>query len=590
MGFVRKFAVSLGMLALSINAAPAYAQSATVAPTRDEIQRQNPQRLPPATGRNVTVDGEIERAPCPLADDQFKDISVVITEIEFNGLEGLNASQMRPAYADLIGKPAAISAVCEIRDAAATILRNNGYLAAVQVPPQRIENGVVRFDVLMAKLVGFQVRGQAGKAEGLIEGYLQAISDQSVFNVIEAERYLLLARDIPGYDIRLALRPAGTVPGEVIGDVQVVFVPVEIDASVQNFSAREVGRFGMSTQLSLNGLLGIGDRTTISVLSTADFKEQQVVRIGQEIRLGSEGIVLAGDFTHAWTTPDLGPMTDLSSRTLIASLEARYPLLRRQAKNVFVSSGIDFIDQRTRFVGVPLTLDKLRVVYARLDFDALHSDSIANRGEYSPTEPKWRIGGTLELRKGLGILGASESCGPGAIKCIAPGFVPISRIDGKPDAFVARFSGRAEYRPHPIVALSFAPRLQYATDALLSYEEFSAGNFSVGRGYDPGTLSGDKGAGFSAELAIGSLNTSSSSDVAVQGFVFFDSAWVWNDDLAALGMNPQNLISAGGGLRFAYGTRGTMDVMAAVPLKKAGLQAQRGDIRLLVNLTMKLLP
>ena len=51
MGFVRKFAVSLGMLALSINAAPAYAQSATVAPTRDEIQRQRH----PFTGMPVTI-------------------------------------------------------------------------------------------------------------------------------------------------------------------------------------------------------------------------------------------------------------------------------------------------------------------------------------------------------------------------------------------------------------------------------------------------------------------------------------------------------------------------------------------------------
>ncbi|MBK8859646.1 MAG: hypothetical protein IPN48_01400 [Sphingomonadales bacterium] len=30
---------------------------------------------------------------------------------------------------------------------------------------------------------------------------------------------------MPGYDIRLTLRPAGTGPGEMIGDVQVEFTP-----------------------------------------------------------------------------------------------------------------------------------------------------------------------------------------------------------------------------------------------------------------------------------------------------------------------------------------------------------------------------
>ena len=42
-----------------------------------------------------------------------------------------------------------------------------------------------------------------------------------MFNRYQAERYLLLASDIPGYVVRLTLRPAGTVPGDVIGDVTV---------------------------------------------------------------------------------------------------------------------------------------------------------------------------------------------------------------------------------------------------------------------------------------------------------------------------------------------------------------------------------
>jgi hemolysin activation/secretion protein len=44
--------------------------------------------------------------------------------------------------------------ICEIRDRAATILRNAGYVAAVEVPEQRIADGNVRFQVLMARLTG----------------------------------------------------------------------------------------------------------------------------------------------------------------------------------------------------------------------------------------------------------------------------------------------------------------------------------------------------------------------------------------------------------------------------------------------------
>ena len=55
--------------------------------------------------------------------------------------------------------------LCEIRDAAATILRDKGYLAAVQVPTQRIENGVVRMETLYARVTTVRARGQTDGAE-----------------------------------------------------------------------------------------------------------------------------------------------------------------------------------------------------------------------------------------------------------------------------------------------------------------------------------------------------------------------------------------------------------------------------------------
>ncbi len=566
------------------------AQTSSGAPTREEIQREPVAPLPPSTGARVTVDGAVERAPCPLASDEFRDITVTLSGVEFNGLTGVEASVLSPAYASKIGQTVPIASVCDIRDEAATILRRRGYLAAVQVPPQRIENGVVRFDVLMAKLVDFQVRGSAGKAEGLIQGYLMAIKDQPVFNIIEAERYLLLARDIPGYDVRLTLRPAGTVPGEVIGEVQVVYTPVEAELNVQNYGSKDVGRIGGLAQVRLNGLLGAGDRTTLGFYSTADFEEQQVVQAGHELRIGREGLTIGGDFTYAWTHPDIAA-GNLRSRTLVASFEARYPLVRRQSKNVFLSGGFDFINQNARFGGVPLTRDRLRVLYVRADFDTIDPESIGSIEGYSPSEPRWRFGGTLELRQGIGVFGASDPCGPAFINCNgAPGNTPLSRVEADPTAFVARAAAYAEFRPAPILAFSIAPRLQYAPHALLSYEEFSAGNFTVGRGYDPGTLIGDSGVGISGEVRLGTLVPKSVRSTAFQGYGFVDAAWVWNEDSAFNGLDPQKLVSAGGGVRMAYGDRINFDLGVAAPLKRAGLLARKPDVRVLFNVTVKLLP
>jgi hemolysin activation/secretion protein len=582
----------LGMLGgLSVGVAliitPANAQSSTGAPTREEINRAPALPAPSNDGQRVTVQGGVERAPCPLADDQFKDIKVTLQSVDFANLKGVAPDGLRPAYARWIGQSIPLSTVCDIRDEAATILRKSGYLAAVQVPPQRIENGVIKFDVLMAKLVGFQVRGDASKAEGLISGYLNAIKNQPVFNIIDAERYLLLARDIPGYDVRLTLRPAGTVPGEVIGEVQVIRTPVEIQTNIQNYGSNDVGRFGGLVQAKFNGLFGAGDRTTIGGFTTADFDEQQVLQIGEEVRVGREGLTLMGDFTYAWTHPSLGAGINLRSRTLVASLSARYPLIRRQSKSLYASGGLELINQNVTFGGTLITTDKLRILFAKLDFDASDPDSVASPEGYSAAEPKWRLGGSIELRKGLDILGASQDCGVNFVRCST---VSLSRIEGKPTAFVARASGYAEYRPVPILAFSIAPRLQYSSSALLSYEEFSAGNFTVGRGYDPGTIIGDSGVGVTSEVKLGSLVPQGANKIAIQGYGFVDTAWVWNRDTPSIPLNPENLISVGGGLRFAYGDRARLDLGIAAPLVKAGQQTALGDVRFLMNLTVKLFP
>ena len=587
---MRSKAGALLALIPAMTGAAAFAQSAPPLPTREEVERIPVAPTAPPTTR-VTIEGDVERAPCPLADPAYANVRVTVSQVEFSGLGPIDAAMLRPAYADAIGKSLAIAEVCEIRDRAATILRRAGYLAAVQVPAQRIENGVVHFDVLLAKLVGIQVRGDAGNSEGIIQRYLAAIQRQPVFNVIEAERYLLLARDIPGLDVRLSLRPAGTVPGEVIGEARVVRVPFELDANVQNYGSHEVGRWGGTLQLRLNGLLGIGDRTTLGIFTTAQTREQQVLQAGEEIRIGGDGLTFGIDGNYAWTRPSLGPTIDLRSRTFSATARLRYPIVRRQSHNLYAAGGLDFINQTSRLGALPLTRDRLRVAFARLDYDTVDPKSISSTLGYSAAEPRWRFLGGVELRQGLGLFGASDRCGgPPFTACVTAGAVPPSRIEGDPTAFVARVSAIAEFRPIPRLTFSLQPRVQYAPRALLSYEEFSAGNYTVGRGFDPGTIIGDSGAGFRSEIAYGSLVPRTVKSFAVQGYGFFDAAWIWNKDSASNGIDPEKLQSAGGGVRVAFGDRFQIDGTAAVPLHRAGLQTRRGDTRFLLTFTTRLLP
>ena len=223
----RRFAARLSASSILLTFPTAVtAQSATdiLPPTREEVTRPVEPR-PPGPAPQLEVEGGIERAPCALDGPEYQSIHLTLRGVEFAGLKGLTQQQLASAYTPYIGHDVPISVVCEIRDRAGTILRNAGYIAAVQVPEQRIGDGVIRFQVLMAHLTQVRVRGDATGAERLIAGYLNQLTKRPVFNKYDAERYLLLASDLPGYTVRLTLRPAGTTPGEVVGDVTVQRLP-----------------------------------------------------------------------------------------------------------------------------------------------------------------------------------------------------------------------------------------------------------------------------------------------------------------------------------------------------------------------------
>ena len=552
-------------------------------PTREEVTR--PVAPPPAPESRLQVEGGIERAPCALDGPEFRSIHFVLRGAEFDGLQGLTRADLASSFAPLVGRDVPISTVCEIRDRAATILRDAGYIAAVQVPEQRIADGIVRFQVLMARLTQVRVRGEATGAETALAGYLGELTKRPLFNRYEAERYLLLASDLPGYTVRLTLRPAGTAPGEVIGDVTVQRLPAYADFIVQNGGSKALGRWGGLLRGQMFGLTGLGDRTSLSVFSTSDFEEQQTVQLAHDMRIGPQGLSLAGAFTYAWARPSV-PDAHVLAKTLLGTIELGYPFVRRQAQTIRGSVGMDIINQDVWFNHAKLTRDRLRVAFLRLGIDAVDTDFGAG---FSSAEPPWHVTSLLELRQGLDAFGATDDCGPAGINCLGPGDVPPTRVEGHADATVLRWTGYGEYRPMPKLTLALGLRAQYAWKPLFSFEEFSAGNYTVGRGYDPGALLGDKGFGSQAEIRYGSRIPVSAKKPGVEGYAFWDHALVRNRDNTVVVAGREHLNSIGAGARVNW-DRFILDAALAVPLTRIGPLNKRPDPRILVSLTSRLWP
>jgi hemolysin activation/secretion protein len=186
-------------------------------------------------------------------------------------------------------------------------------------------------------------------------------------------------------------------------------------------------------------------------------------------------------------------------------------------------------------------------------------------------------------------LGATHDCGPLGVNCLGPGDVPPSRVVGQSDATVLRLTGYGEVRPIAKLTFALGLRAQYAWRPLLSFEYFSAGNYTVGRGYDPGSLLGDRGYGTQLEIRYGSRIAVSANRPAIEGYAFWDHAQVGHRASSIIVTQRQHLDSIGAGARINW-DRFVLDAGLAIPLTHIGPFDTKPDPRLLVSLTTRLWP
>ena len=584
--------ISALALGLAIPATPAAAQAVPqiTPPNRTDL-------IPPELRREeqrpqLTIDGDFERPPCALDRPEFADIRFTVGGAQFNGLDRVPGLSLDEAVADYRGRDVPVSVLCDIRAEANAILRRQGYLATVEIPEQSLADGVPDFNVVFGRLTSVRVRGDAGPSEKLVAAYLEKLTQAEVFNANQAERYLLLADDIPGLDVRLSLRPAaGGAPGDLIGEIAVLRSRGTLDLNVQNLGSRAIGRFGGVLRGEVYDLTGLGDRTSVAVFSTLDFTEQQTVQLGHDFRVGSEGLRIGGQLTWSTVNPSVGLAGfDVESETWFASINASYPLLRSRKHSLFADVGFDYVDQDVDLNNFGLTRDRVRMVYARLAGDLTDQQSVLRAGGYTPFEPKFRLRYAAEVRQGLDVFSASPDCRPNLLGCLVGGFVPPSRIEADPTPLLARMATGIEYRPQPLLAFSLDTQAQFTNDPLPAFEELAAGSFSIGRGFDPGAVLGDSGVLSAFEIRFGSQVPEKIEGFAFQPYLFNDLAFVWNEDPSRRPGNPDKLWSAGGGLRITWGKGLQGDFTLAVPIDRPDLAVTGGDVRFQFSLTARLFP
>lgn len=526
----------------------------------------------PAVGMQVRIDkGAKSNESCAFDDS---DLTTAINDVSFvTATDDPVPSQIATLLSE-ISAPAGehpLAVICDIRDEANAALRRAGWIASVQVPEQELVD-TLRLNVVTARISDIEITGDPGPYRERLETQLDALRQLSPLNEFEVERILMNINDIPGLDIQMSLAPGNGLVGDVRGNLAVTYQPYAAFLNARNYNGKRIGRETIYGRFEYYGLTGASDLSYVGAQTTFDFKEQFLVQAGHEFGLSGSPLRIGANVTYATSSPDLETL-DLESEAFLVNFDVTYPILRTPNKIANMSMGFDYIDQRTDIGVVELSEDAIRALYLRGDVNGtkrrLNGSSAVDYSAF------------LELRHGINIFGATEF---GPLQTAQTDGLSASRPFGDSTSFIARAGANASAS----LSRQFGARArvegQWAGNPLLNYDEYSIGNLSIGRGYDPGANSGDRAIGAAFEL---NANVYAGAKSAVQFFGFYDVVQVENLDFGTIDPT-RTLESIGAGARFSLGNGLQAEVTYAKPLDRAlASDAEKPPERLLFSITTK---
>ncbi len=551
---------------LLAGALPASAQvlPGAVTPGRD---RTGPEAVSPASPDFDFSIVSTHRSPVPRAVDEVrfkvKEVKIVgATHLKWHDFSILlptpNASGAYPVRPELVAKMLSLADLQNLADEIEAVYRAQGYLLVrAYVPPQRVSDGTFTINVVEGHIGNVTVQGGDGAVRDHIRNYLRRTRIERPLSTSTMERGLLLSNDIPGVTATGVLRPSPDTAGASDLVVDVAQPPVTGGLAVDNRGSRFSGVWTVSGDVEFNSIFG-ADQLAASATISPNSLEQVAGSLRYRALLADNG--LQGSFNASITHGEPGSTlsaADILTDSFAVGPRLTFPLIRSRAETLLLDGGFT-VQQADIFAGTPSTKishDQWRV----LDVGGSYQ-----RNGVLGTSGVWTL--TFDVAQGLPILGATHNADPFA-----------SRVGAQFDfTKIAVFSRLGLPLGGNFSAL-FSAQGQYSFSRLITGEQIAFGGTQIGRGYDPGAITGDHGLGGSAELRY-DWRFQKGYLKALEPYIYFDAAQTWYRPDPSL--KDQTIYSVGGGIRFwlPYNISGAVEgsqTLHAVPGSDAGSKATK---------------
>lgn len=480
----------------------------------------------PAPDLDFTIQAP-RRSPVPRA---VEELTFDVKDVRIVGATRYGADALRPFVQPVIGQTVHLADLIAIAEAIEARYHQDGYvLTRAFVPTQSVNDGIFQITVVEGYVAAVAVQGGSQSVRDRVERLLNPVTASRPLTLSTLEAALLTANKMPGVTAAGLLRPSATEQGASELVVTVNEQPISGGVALDDMGAATTGRWTLGADISVPSPLGDGG---VFALNASTNPADPHIRYSAGGRytaplplLDGQTYTLTANGAHGEPGGTVANASIVTNSTVFG-LRTTVPLLVSRQNEISVDAGFTIQSSDVTAQGSPANHDEWRVVDAALTY--------LNNG--------WQGGITsltLDLAEGLPGLGATHSYAP------SEGTVPSAIATGRTDftkytAQLRRVQGISEK-----ISASLLVSGQYTPVHTVLGEQVSYGGQLIGRGYDPGAITGDYGVGGAFELRY-DLNPSWLYADAAQLYTFLDGATVHNQDSTA---EQHKIASTGIGLR-----------------------------------------
>lgn len=474
------------------------------------------------------------------------DLQFTVNGIDFDGNDVFTDAALQEYFATYINRPVSLPELNEVVETIEDKYKQAGYfLSRVYIPPQTLENGVLKIKVIEGYLSGIFVEGGTTGNRAKINALTADLANKKPLDLPSVEKAIRTLNAFPSTTVSAVLRQ-GTEVGASEMVLKVSELPDYYSVSVNNFNSPAVGTWGVSLAGTVNRVFDRDNQLSFSTSaslgsgSVEDFKRMLSFSAKYSQPIGNSGLSASLSYLYSQSQPvaTVADLNLLSQGTTIAP-RLSYPMFSNRGNSLVLDSGVTFSQTQTLLAGTPFTTDKSTVFDLTLRW----------------TNTTWLQGITnLSVGYYQGIAGLNSSSASD-LGVSVPGFNPSFNK-------IAFNLSRTQFLPNKF-SLHVGAVGQYAADSLLIANQISFGGPPIGRAYYYGAIMGDRGLGFFAELRK-DVTLSELSNQPLQFFTFVDKGTTYINTNEAAGRvgGAFSLTSYGLGVRTNF-SKGSVELSYA---------------------------